>query len=134
MPQISSDSPAGSEIPAYMSGARGFVFDDLIVGTPPPLSRATLVPGSQPRGSVLGLVTASGLYALSDPTASDGRQIPAAVLVTVANPAAGGFAMIATSGTFNSWFLAWSANWTLPALSAALNASGIKTFTSRNPL
>ena len=125
MPQLSGDNPAPSERPGYLAGATGEVLEDLFLIGKPGLTRASLVPGNQPRGSVLGLVTASGLYALSDPTASDGRQTPTAVLVRVANLATGQSAMIATGGQFNSRYLFWSQNWTLAALSAALNANGI---------
>ena len=130
MPQISSDSPAGSEVPGYLSGAlTGQVMDRLVIAAASPPSRATLAPGRQPRGSVLGKITATGLYALSDPMATDGRQNPDAVLVSDA----GAPAMVRTDGTFNGNYLLWSQNWTLPALSAALNAAGITTLTRGMP-
>ena len=78
------------------------------------------------RGTVLGAVTASGKYVLSVKTASDGSQVPTAILAddvdaTSSDAIGGGYLM----GEFNINAMTFDASWSAPTLTAALRPFSI---------
>ena len=135
MPQISADSPTAGEVPPWLNGSRGYVADGLLVvnRAAAPIA-ATLVPGSLPRGAVLGKITVSGIYALCDATQTDGRQVPAAVLAGVADARTNRSATVYLSGSptpnvYDTNYLLWHSSWSLPALGAAMATAGLPVIT-----
>lgn len=78
------------------------------------------------RGAVLGKVTASGKYVLSASAASDGSQVPAAILVDDINASAGDAAVLGyTRGDFLSSGLTLGAGHTVASVRAAFKDIGI---------
>ncbi|WP_017493544.1 head decoration protein [Rouxiella badensis] len=78
------------------------------------------------RGTVLGVVTASGKYTLSVATATDGSQIPKAILAddadaSVADVLAGVYLM----AEINQNRITFDPSWTLATLKTALRPFGI---------
>lgn len=78
------------------------------------------------RGTVLGVVTASGKYTLSVATATDGSQVPKAILAddvnaTVADVLAGVYLM----AEVNQNRITFDPSWTLSTLKTALRPFGI---------
>ncbi|TKI02889.1 head decoration protein [Martelella alba] len=78
------------------------------------------------RGTVLGVVTASGKYTLCVATATDGSQTPAAILAddvdaTAADVTGGVYLM----GEFNQNRLTFDTSWTAATLKPAFRSLGI---------
>ncbi|WP_411197249.1 head decoration protein [Klebsiella variicola] len=104
-----------------------FVPDQLIVG---PLQLVTdsgvITGGTYKRGTVLGLVTASGKYKLSVKTATDGSETPVAILVDNVDASTadqnGGLYLM---GEFNQNRIIFDNSWTVPALKTALRPLAI---------
>lgn len=103
--------------------------DQLVAGAFPLVTQPITVAsgaGVLARGTVLGIVTASGKYVKSASAASDGSQTPVAVLAdsidaTSADVATGAY----FSGEFNSNSLTLGAGWTLTSIAAALRDASI---------
>ena len=128
MPAITSNTPDLSQIPAWQYSGQWLA----IAGTPAPVSVAAVPPGL-PVGSVLGVVTSTGAYVLCDPNVSppDGSQVPAAILASqavIGPPAVQ--PTVWPSGTFSLSRLFYNANWSVPALVAAMKQVGIYARTS----
>ncbi len=107
-----------------------FIPDQLIAGTLQLVTdTVTILTGSTAsyvRGTVLGMITATGKYTLSVKTATDGSQTPAAILVdnidaTTADQLAGVYYM----GEFNQNRITFDPSWTIAALKPALRPSAI---------
>lgn len=78
------------------------------------------------RGTILGVITASGKYTKSVATATNGSQVPSAILAddvdaTVADVNAGVYLM----GEFNQNRIIFDASWTVVTLKAALRPLAI---------
>ncbi len=109
--------------------AEVFVPDQLIAGVFPLVTEPITIAsgaGILPRGTVLGKITASGKYIKSASAASDGSQVPSAVLVdgvdaTSADVLSGAY----FSGEFNSNALTLGAGWTVATVGAALRSLSI---------
>lgn len=101
-----------------LADSRGHVVTDAV----------SLAPGvgELPRGAVLGIVSATGLAVLSDPSATDGSQQPAAVLVataTLGNAPVQAWGYF--SGEFNAECLTLAPGWTPRALADAMRLRGL---------
>ena len=125
----------------FVPGARStlFVPDQLIAGNLKLVTDTVTIGSSQTliRGAVLGRVTASGNYILSVATATDGSQIPAAILVDNVTTAAGATqtAGVYVQGEFNANYLTFDASWTVDTLKAAIRSTlFIKTALSGVPV
>jgi len=110
--------------------AEVFVPDQLIAGVFPLVTEPITIAsgaGILPRGTVLGKITASGKYIKSASAASDGSQVPSAVLVdgvdATAADVVGAGAYFA--GEFNSNALTLGAGWTVATVGAALRSLSI---------
>lgn len=103
--------------------------DQLVAGAFPLVTQPITVAsgaGVVARGTVMGIVTASGKYIPSASAASDGSQTPVAVLAdtvdaTSADVASGAY----FSGEFNSNALTLGAGWTTATVAAALRDASI---------
>ncbi len=106
-----------------------FIPDQLVSG---PLQLVTddtatiLMGAAYKRGTVLGVVTASGKYTLCVATAADGSQTPKAILVddvdaTAADVTGGVYLM----GEFNQNRMTFDASWTVVTLKPAFRPLGI---------
>lgn len=80
-------------MPIYQPGVTtdSYSPDQLVAGDFPRATRsATLVSGQNlPRGAVLGKLTASGKYVLSLAAATDGSEVPSAILVDACDASGG---------------------------------------------
>lgn len=73
------------------------------------------------RGTVLGVVTASGSYQLSVKTATDGSQVPSAILVDDVDATAGDVqGGVYLMGEFNGHRIITDSSWTANDIKAAL--------------
>ncbi|WP_410015814.1 head decoration protein [Sodalis sp. C49] len=78
------------------------------------------------RGTVLGVVTASGKYTLSVNTAADGSQNPAAILVDDVDASATDVtAGVYLMGEFNQNRITFDPSWSLASVKSALRPYGI---------
>lgn len=78
------------------------------------------------RGTVLGVVTASGKYTLSVATASDGSQVPKAILADDVNAtSADALAGVYLMAEINQNRITFDPSWTLPTLKTALRPFGL---------
>ena len=99
-----------------------FLPDQLIAGTLQLVTDSGIITGgTYKRGTVLGMVTASGKYKLSVKTATDGSETPVAILVDNVNASTadqnGGLYLM---GEFNQNYIIFDDSWTIPALKTAL--------------
>ncbi|EKP1130401.1 TPA: head decoration protein [Klebsiella michiganensis] len=104
-----------------------FVPDQLIAGTLQLVTDSgTITGGSFKRGTVLGMITASGKYTKSVKTAADGSQNPVAILVDNVDASTadqnGGLYLM---GEFNQNRIIYDNSWTVPGLKAALRPLSI---------
>ena len=104
-----------------------FIPDQLIAGTLQLVTDTGIITGgAYKRGTVLGVVTASGKYTLSVKTATDGSEKPAAILVDNVDASTsdqnGGLYLM---GEFNQNRIIFDNSWTVPALKAALRPLAI---------
>ena len=104
-----------------------FIPDQLIAGTLQLVTDTGIITsGTYKRGTVLGMVTASGKYKLSVKTATDGSEKPAAILVDNVDASTsdqnGGLYLM---GEFNQNRIIFDNSWTVPALKAALRPLAI---------
>ncbi|MDQ4328800.1 head decoration protein [Klebsiella michiganensis] len=104
-----------------------FLPDQLIAGTLQLVTDSgTITGGSYKRGTVLGMITASGKYTRSVKTATDGSETPVAILVDNVNASTadqnGGLYLM---GEFNQNYIIFDDSWTIPALKTALRPLAI---------
>lgn len=104
-----------------------FVPDQLIAGTLQLVTDSgTITGGTFQRGTVLGMITASGKYTQSVKTATDGSETPVAILVDNVDASTsdqnGGLYLM---GEFNQNRIIFDNSWTVPALKAALRPLAI---------
>lgn len=101
--------------------------DALIIGGQVHARKVTISAGADlARGAVLGRITASGEYTLSIAAATDGSQVPVAILATAAAAAsADAEALIYESGDFNAAALIFGAGHTAASTRATLRDGGI---------
>ncbi len=106
-----------------------YVPDQLIAGRFPLVTQpVTIAAGAAvlKRGTVLGIVTASGKYIQSVKTAADGSQNPVAILADDADPTGGDVqAGVYLTGEFNQNAIIFDASWTVATLTAPLRALSI---------
>lgn len=90
----------------------GHTPDNMFAGEFPAVQRIETITGGAafPRGAVLGRITASGLYTLSDASTTDGSQKPAAILAEAIDTTSGDAqAVVYHAGEFNSHALTYGA-------------------------
>ena len=104
-----------------------FLPDQLIAGTLQLVTDSGIITGGTfQRGTVLGMITASGKYTKSVKTATDGSETPVAILVdnvdaSTSDQNCGLYLM----GEFNQNRIIFDNSWTVPALKAALRPLAI---------
>ena len=121
--QIIGDNPCA---PGMVSTT--FVPDQLIAGNLQQVTDTVKIGGATllMRGAVLGQVTASEEYVLSVKTATDGSEIPCAILVDVADPSGGSVeGGVYEMGIFNQNRIIFDNSWTLAELKMALRPYSI---------
>ncbi|MFZ5274746.1 head decoration protein [Enterobacter asburiae] len=123
MVEVIGDNP-------YTPGMQSYTYvpDQLIAGNLHLVTDTVDIGGADPlvRGSILGQITATGVYVLSVQTATDGSEVPSAVLVDNVSP--GGATVrggIYELGIFNQNRITFDSSWTLPALKTALRPFSI---------
>ena len=104
-----------------------FLPDQLIAGTLQLVTDTGIITGgTYKRGTVLGMVTASGKYKLSVKTATDGSETPVAILVDNVDASTadqnGGLYLM---GEFNQNHIIFDNSWAIPALKTALRPLAI---------
>ncbi len=102
----------------------------LVIGTLPAKTRTiTVTAAAIPAGSVLGRITATGLYIVSVAAASDGSQTPAAIL---AEPLTGASAdkvcQAFFTGEFDAGLCSFGAGHTATTVNTAMAVSGRPIF------
>lgn len=109
--------------------AQSYNPDQLIAGRVPQVTETVTIVSGQgvlKRGTVLGLVTASGKYIKSLSAASDGSQNPSAILADDIDATSGDVkAGVYFTGEFNGNALILGASWTVATAKAALRGVGI---------
>ncbi len=114
----------------FQPGARQAVFvpDQLVAGQLQPVTDTVTIAksGQLQRGAVLGQITASREYVLSKKDATDGSQIPSAILVdnvdATEHSVSGGVYLM---GEFNQNRIIHDESWTPPELTAELRKFAI---------
>lgn len=102
--------------------------DNLIAGEYPRVARVvTIASGANlAQGALLGKITASGKFKLSASAATDGSEVPDAILAEVANATAADVqAVVYFSGEFNESALSLGAGHTLASVKAGLRDRNI---------
>lgn len=104
-----------------------FVPDQLVAGTLQLVTDSGIITGGDfKRGTVLGLVSASGKYTQCVKTAEDGSQVPVAILVDDVDASSsdqtGGLYLM---GEFNQNRVTIDASWTIAEMKAALRLLAI---------
>lgn len=104
-----------------------FLPDQLIAGTLQLVTDSGIITGgTYKRGTVLGMVTASGKYKLSVKTATDGSETPVAILVDNVDASTadqnGGLYLM---GEFNQNHIIFDNSWAIPALKTAFRPLAI---------
>ena len=104
-----------------------FLPDQLIAGTLQLVTDSGIITGgTYKRGTVLGMVTATGKYTLSVKTATDGSETPVAILVDNVDASTadqnGGLYLM---GEFNQSRIIFDNSWAIPALKTALRPLAI---------
>ncbi|HBQ3048217.1 TPA: head decoration protein [Klebsiella quasipneumoniae subsp. similipneumoniae] len=104
-----------------------FLPDQLIAGTLQLVTDTGIITGgAYKRGTVLGVITASGKYTLSVKTATDGSEKPVAILVDNVDASTadqnGGLYLM---GEFNQNHIIFDNTWAIPALKTALRPLAI---------
>ena len=114
---------------AFAPGMKSALFipDQLVAGTLQLVTDTGIITGGAfKRGTVLGLVAASGKYTQCVKTAEDGSQVPVAILVDDVNAESvdqsGGLYLM---GEFNQNRVIIDASWTLATMKAALRPVAI---------
>lgn len=114
----------------FQPGARQAVFnpDQLISGPLQVVTDPGIIAqaGILKRGTILGMVTASGEYALSKKDATDGSEKPCAILVDNVNTTDGSVnGGLYLMGEFNQNHIIYDATWTVAELKTALRQLSI---------
>ena len=102
--------------------------DNLIAGDYPRTERVVTIAsgGNLTKGAVLGKITTSGKYKLSASAASDGSEVPDAILAETANAASADVqAVVYFSGEFNELALTLGASHTVSSIKAGLRDKNI---------
>ena len=102
--------------------------DNLIAGEYPRVARVvTIASGANlAQGALLGKITASGKFKLSASAATDGSEVPDAILAEAANATAADVqAVVYFSGEFNESALSLGAGHTLVSIKAGLRDRNI---------
>ena len=105
-----------------------FVPDQLVAGNLQLVTdTVTVTGGDYKRGTVLGMITASGKYTACLKTASDGSETPCAILVDDVNAATHGDQSggVYLMGEFNQNRINIDASWTIADIKAALRPLAI---------
>lgn len=123
MVDIIGDNPCTAGMQSYT-----YMPDQLIAGDLQLVTDTVDIGGTAllVRGTILGQITATGVYVLSVKTATDGSENPCAVLVDNANPAGstvrGG---VYEMGLFNQNRITFDSSWSVPELKNALRPFSI---------
>lgn len=114
--------------PAFDNAAGALTHDNLIGGTAVNMVTESIVldTGNLPRGAVLGRITATNKWVLSASAASDGSQVPRAILAEPTDATAADRTTIAYfTGEFNTAALTFGAGHTAASTADALRDVGI---------
>lgn len=117
--------------PTYSATTASNAFDDLLAGDnvgPVTEGRVTVLSGQViTRGTLMGMITASGKWIKSLSAAADGSQVPAAILANDVDATAGDKtnSLIFTSGEFNERKVVFGAAHTAATTRDALRKIGI---------
>lgn len=105
-----------------------YVPDQLVSGPLQLVTDTVTITGGKAykRGTVLGVVTASGGYQLSVKTATDGSEVPSAILVDDVDATAGDvLGGVYLMGEFNGHRIIIDNSWTVETVAQALRPSSI---------
>lgn len=105
-----------------------YVPDQLVSGPLQLVTDTVTITGGKAykRGTVLGVVTASGGYQLSVKTATDGSEVPSAILVDDVDATAGDVQSgVYLMGEFNGHRIIIDNSWTVETVAQALRPSSI---------
>lgn len=105
-----------------------YVPDQLVSGPLQLVTDTVTITGGKvyKRGTVLGVVTASGGYQLSVKTATDGSEVPSAILVDDVDATAGDVqGGVYLMGEFNGHRIIIDNSWTVETVAQALRPSSI---------
>ncbi|HAT7708243.1 head decoration protein [Enterobacter roggenkampii] len=105
-----------------------YVPDQLVSGPLQLVTDTVTITGGKAykRGTVLGVVTASGGYQLSVKTATDGSEVPSAILVDDVDATAGDVqGGVYLMGEFNGHRIIIDNSWTVETVAQALRPSSI---------
>ncbi|WP_412057323.1 head decoration protein [Bartonella sp. DGB2] len=126
---------------AYSKYAGGFTdqgsytADNLIAGEFPIVQRVETITGGKayPRGAVLGRMTASGAYTLSDASATDGTEKPVCILAQSIDTTQGDIkAVVYHSGEFNSNVLTYGTGHDAASVCSSWRVNGPSTLFLRH--
>lgn len=123
MVEVIGDNPCTPGMQSYT-----YVPDQLIAGNLQLVTDTVEIGGDVPlvRGTILGQITATGVYVMSVKTATDGSENPCAVLVDRVSPdgatVRGG---VYEMGIFNQNRITFDGSWTVPELKNALRPFSI---------
>ncbi len=120
---VIGDNPCTPGMKSYT-----YLPDQLIAGNLQLVTDTVDIGGADPlvRGAILGQISASGVYVLSVKTATDGSEVPCAVLVDNVSP--GGATVrggVYEMGIFNQNRITFDSSWTVPELKNALRPYSI---------
>lgn len=111
------------------SSASTYKPDQLIAGRVPQVTdNATLVSGvgAIKRGTVLGVISASGKYTVSATASTDGSEVPTAILVDDADSTSGDVTIgVYELGEFNMNAITIGTGWSLSTIKSPLRSKGI---------
>lgn len=105
-----------------------YIPDQLVSGPLQLVTDTGIITGAKAykRGTVMGVITASGKYQISVKTATDGSEIPTAILVDDVDATAGDVnGGVYLMGEFNGHRMILDASWTLDTVKIALRPSSI---------
>lgn len=114
--------------PAFDNAAGTFTYDNLIGGTVVNMVTESIVldTGNLSRGALLGRITASGKYILSLAAASDGSEVPRAILAEDADATSADKTTVAyLTGEFNTAAITFGTGHTAASVKDGLRDLGI---------
>ena len=104
-----------------------FTPENLIAGEFPRIMRIETITGGQalPQGAVLGQITATGAYVLSITTATDGSEVPVAILAQPTDATSDVEGHLFLSGEFNAHALTLGSGHTLASVTESFRTRSL---------